>query len=266
MKRSFGDTALGQVHFVDAGPPSPTPIVLLHQTPRSIDEFRDVIPLLARTRRVLAIDTPGYGCSDPVPEQPTIAQYAAAVASVLDQAGVETACMAGHHTGGVIAAEMAAAHPHRVAKVVISGPVFVDAEVRAALGKLFVQWRVQPDGSHLLEKWRKLQGWTKDPALVQRLALDSFRAGERSEQGHLAVAAYRMEDRLPLVRCPALLIYGSRDPFADPAKCRPLREAFREVREVTLEGSVFLPEEAPGAFAAAVLEFHASSAAEAFLE
>ncbi len=256
MKRRFCDTVLGQVHYVEAGPASSTPFVLLHQTPRSIDEFRDVIPLLARTRQVLAIDTPGYGCSDPVPEQPTIAQYAAAVVSVLDQARIETACIIGHHTGGTIAVELAAGHPGRTAKVVISGPVYVDAQVRAALAEHFVQWRVQPDGSHLLDKWKKLQGWTKDPSLVQRLTLDLFRAGERSEQGHWAVAAYRMEDRLPLVRCPALLIYGSRDPFADPERSRPLREAFPGVREVILEGSVFLPEEVPEAFAAAVLEFH----------
>ena len=79
MKRHLIDTTMGQVHCVTAGSGAGVPLVLLHQTPRSIDEFAEVIPLLARSRRVIAIDTPGYGASDPVPGQPTVADYANAV-------------------------------------------------------------------------------------------------------------------------------------------------------------------------------------------
>ena len=52
-----------------------TPLILLHQTPRSVDEFAEVLPLLAKHHQTIAIDNPGYGCSDPVEGQPTVAEY-----------------------------------------------------------------------------------------------------------------------------------------------------------------------------------------------
>jgi pimeloyl-ACP methyl ester carboxylesterase len=97
--------------------------------------------------------------------------------------------------------------------------------------------------------------WLPRADLVQRFVVDLFRAGEVSEQGHFAVAEYRMEDRLPLVACPALLLYCSRDPFATPARAAALRAAFRPHREVTLDAGVFVANEAPEDFARAVLDY-----------
>jgi len=255
MKRHLVDTRLGQVHCIVAGEDPGTPLLLLHQTPRSVDEFAEVIPLLARARRVIAMDTPGYGASDPVPGQPTIADYAGTAVDVLRAFGVERGIPAGHHTGAVIAVEMAAAYPERVERVVLSGPVYTDAAGRAELVGFFKQWHVAADGSHLLEKWQKMFAWLPEPALVQRFVVDLFRAGEVSEQGHFAVAEYHMEDRLPLVRCPALLIYNAHDPFASPERAAPLRAAFRPATEVTLDAGVFVANEKPEAFARAMLDY-----------
>jgi pimeloyl-ACP methyl ester carboxylesterase len=255
MKRRFCDTGMGQVHVVTAGVGPGTPLLLLHQTPRSIDEFAEVIPLLAESRPVIAVDMPGYGCSDPVPGQPSIADYARADLEVLDALGVERAIVVGHHTGAVIAVELAAMAPARIERVVLSGPVYMDEAGRAEIAQFFKQWRVEVDGSHLLDKWTKMYSWLPRADLVQRLVVDVFRAGELSEQGHFAVAEYRMEDRLPLVRCPALLLYSSRDPFATPARAEALRRAFRPHRELTLEAGVFVANETPRAFADAVLDY-----------
>jgi pimeloyl-ACP methyl ester carboxylesterase len=246
---------MGQVHCLEAGSGPGAPLVLLHQTPRSVDEFAEVIPLLAPSRPVLAVDTPGYGSSDPVPGQPTIEGYARAVAAALDGLGVDRFIPVGHHTGAVVAVELAAAQAERVEKVVLSGPVFADEAGRAALRPLFKQWHVQADGTHLMEKWGKLTRWTADPVLLQRLVVDVFRAGETSEQGHLAVAEYRMEDRLPFVRCPALLVRGREDPFCDAGQNRRFHPYFSPCTEVDLPGGVFLLHESPEAFARAVLDF-----------
>jgi pimeloyl-ACP methyl ester carboxylesterase len=252
---------MGQVHCVVAGPDSGTPLLLLHQTPRSIDEFAEVMPLLARERRVIAMDTPGYGDSDRVPGQPTVEDYARAAVDALDQLGIAKVIPVGHHTGAVIAVEMAAAFPSRVERVVLSGPVYTDAAGREELAKFFKQWHVMADGSHLLEKWRKFCEWLPRPELVQRFVVDLFRAGEQSEQGHFAVALYHMEDRLPQVRCPALLVYNLRDPFASPARAAPLRAAFSPCREAFLDAGIFVANENPQAFAAAVLDYLRTEAA-----
>jgi pimeloyl-ACP methyl ester carboxylesterase len=255
VTRRLCATRLGQVHVVDAGAGEATPLLLLHQTPRSVDEFADALPILAATRRVIALDTPGYGCSDRVAGHPGVEDYAAAAVESLDALGIERAIVVGNHTGAVIAVEMAASAAERIERVVLSGPVYTDAAGRERLARHFRQWAPAPDGAHLLEKWRKFHEWLPRPELVQRLVVDLFRAGETSEQGHFAVAGYRMEERLSRVRCPALLLYATRDPFASPAQAEPLRRAFRPCREATIEAGVFAATEAPTAFARAVLDY-----------
>ncbi len=258
VKRAFLSTPLGQVHYLSAGPAGREPIVLLHQTPRSVDEFADVIPRLAQTHRVLAIDNPGYGCSDRPAEPPEVEDYAAVVVALLDHLRLDAAHLVGHHTGAVVAIEVAAARPERVRKLVLSGPVYLDAEARAELGQFFAQWRVRSDGSHLREKWQRFASWTDDPAVVQRALVDLLRAGERSEDGHFAIARYRMEDRLPQVRAESLLIFGERDPFGYSDKSRVLEDTLPQSRTAFLDGGVFLPSEEPEAFSSLASEFLAS--------
>jgi pimeloyl-ACP methyl ester carboxylesterase len=255
MRRFLCDTQLGQVHGVTAGSSATTPLLLLHQTPRSVDEFAEVLPILARERRVIALDTPGYGCSDRVTGRPTVADYARAVVDVLDSLKIDRVIVVGHHTGAVIAVELAAAYQARVERVVLSGPVYTDANGRAELAKFFKQWEISPDGAHLADKWRKMHEWLPRPELVQRFVVDLFRAGTESEQGHFAVADYRMEDRLPLVRCPALLLYGSRDPFATAERAGALRAAFTPSEEAVVVGGVFAANENPEGYARAVLDY-----------
>lgn len=255
MKRRFCDTALGQVHCIEAGAGAGPPLLLLHQTPRSVDEYAEVLPILAARHRVIAVDTPGYGASDPVSGQPEISDYAAALRDVLDEHDIAKAIVVGHHTGALIAVEMAAATPGRVDRLALSGPIYMDAEARARLRPLFEQWRIRDDGSHLKKKWDALHGWLPRPDLLQRFVVDLFRAGETSEQGHLAAANYHMEDRLPLVSCPGLLIFGKRDVFASVEAAAPFRHALRPCREAILDAGVFPANEAPADFARVLLDY-----------
>ncbi|MDI1487658.1 MAG: hypothetical protein OHK93_006929 [Ramalina farinacea] len=50
-----------EIFYRSAGPPSAPAILLLHGFPSSSHQFRNLIPLLARTHRVIAPDLPGYG-------------------------------------------------------------------------------------------------------------------------------------------------------------------------------------------------------------
>jgi pimeloyl-ACP methyl ester carboxylesterase len=63
VTRHFVDVPQGTIHCAAAG--EGDPVLLLHQTPRSWDEYRDVLPLLGRTRRAIAMDTIGFGDSVP---------------------------------------------------------------------------------------------------------------------------------------------------------------------------------------------------------
>lgn len=256
MGRRIISTSLGQVHVVLAGPDDAPPVVLLHQTPRSTDEYSEVIPLLADTLRVIAIDTPGYGASDHPATPPSMEDYAAVVADVLRALSSGPAYICGHHTGAIIAVEFGAAYPELTRKVIASGLIWVDDEVRADLGPRFKQWTVQADGSHLAAHWERLSYWTSpDTALTQRLLLDVYRAGETSEFGHWACLDYDMEARLPLVGHPVLILTGKDDPFVTPQAIAKLTAALPDTEVSYIDGSVFLPNENPGGFAAAILSF-----------
>ncbi len=115
LRRAYADVAHGQMHYVECGAAAAaralhgagadanaTPIVLLHQTPRSWREYAQVLPLLGAHRRAIAVDTAGFGASDPV-AAPGIEAWADAALQLLEAIGVARAHVVGHHTGGVIA-------------------------------------------------------------------------------------------------------------------------------------------------------------------
>ncbi|MFG1946767.1 alpha/beta fold hydrolase [Nonomuraea sp. NPDC048826] len=217
-------TPLGQIHYAECG--TGEPVLLLHQTPRSWDEYREVLPLLGAGHRAIAMDTLGFGASAPPPEH-TIEAYADGVLALMDALGLDTAAVAGHHTGGVIGVEVAARAPGRVTRLVLSSTPLMDAEARRRrLGRPVVDHVTErEDGSHLMELWVGRAGFypPSRPDLLARFVRDALAAWPDLEGGHRAVAAYRMEDRLGLIRCPVLCVGAAEDPFAFP-ELRPLTE------------------------------------------
>ena len=110
VRRSFVPVAAGTIHVAQSG--AGAPIVLLHQTPRSWDEYRDVVPILGERFHAIAMDTIGFGdSSKPDWEEDTIEMWADAAIGVLDALGLERATFVGHHTGAVTAMEIAASLP-----------------------------------------------------------------------------------------------------------------------------------------------------------
>ena len=114
------------VAYVDAG--AGDPVVLLHGIPTWSFLWREVIPLLAAGRRVIAPDFLGHGFSDRRDrfDRSLVAQTAMVLA-LLDRLGIERADVAGHDTGGGVALILAIAHPERVRRVVLSNIVCFDS-------------------------------------------------------------------------------------------------------------------------------------------
>lgn len=250
----YADTAAGRIHYAECG--TGPLVLLLHQTPRSWDEYAAVLPLLGTTHRAVAMDTLGFGASDP-PAADTVDAYAAGVPALLDSLGAERAVLVGHHTGAVIALETAARSPDRVAGLVLSSTPWMDAEARARrrTRKPIDEVAPRPDGSHLTALWQRRSPYypAGRPDILARFVRDALRlAPERLEAGHRAVGSYRMEDRIGLVACPVLCLGNAADPFAGP-DLEPVAAALPQARTVVLrEGTVAAPEQLPEEFAAAV--------------
>ncbi len=255
--RAFVETASGQIHCRTAG--EGRPVLLLHQTPRSSDEYRDVIPFLAAEFRVIAMDTMGYGDSCRPRGTCSIEDYARGALSLLDGLGIARASLVGHHTGAVIAIELAASHPERVERLVLSASPYVDAmdRERRKSRPPIDEVDPKPDGTHLTELWQRRQGfYPKDrPDLLTRYLIDAMKAGERAEEGHRAVSAYGMEDRVGRIRCPTLIVCGTDDPFSYP-RMEPLASHIPGSRAVAIPGgTVAMVDQMPAEFTRAILGF-----------
>ncbi|MGZ5186495.1 MAG: alpha/beta fold hydrolase [Caldimonas sp.] len=261
VHRAYADVAHGQMHYAECAAPeggdAATPFVLLHQTPRSWREYAAVLPLLGARRRAIAVDTAGFGESDPV-AAPGIEAWADAALQLLDAIGVARAHLVGHHTGGVVAVEMATRAAERVASLTLSStPYTSEAFRRARAGRPAID-AVAPsdDGSHLAALWQKRQPFYPRgrPELLQAFVADALKVSGDVEAGHRAVASYRMEDRIAALRAPVLIVHGSDDPFAAPHLAE-WRHLLPTARVATIEGGVPLPDQCPREFAAALIAF-----------
>ena len=131
-------TGTGGLNYVRTG--SGEPLVLIHGTGSWLGTWEPVLGLLAAERDVIAIDLPGHGDSPllgtGVP--PTPVGYAAAVARLLDDLGLEDAHAAGNSAGGWTALELAKLG--RARSVVALGPAGLWGERNPAFARLSLRF------------------------------------------------------------------------------------------------------------------------------
>jgi pimeloyl-ACP methyl ester carboxylesterase len=262
IHRAFADLSHGQIHYATCGDTNAPPVLLLHQTPRSWAEYREVLALVGQRFWAIAMDTPGFGDSAPLPGPASIEGWAAVAVELLDALSIARAHVIGHHTGGVIALEIAAAFPSRVASLVLSSTPFTGEAFRRARRERPPIDAVEPrdDGSHLAALWQRRQSFYPPgrPELLEAFVRDALKVSGDVEDGHRAVASYRMEDRIGCVTQPTLLVCASDDPFASP-HVPELQAHLPQARLADIDGGMVpLPDQLPQAFASAVLAFLAA--------
>jgi pimeloyl-ACP methyl ester carboxylesterase len=223
------DTSQGQLHYAIEG--EGPALVLLHPTGRSLEFYRPIFPLLSSSRQVIAIDTPGFGNSDPPPRPLSVEQYADRTVSLADHLGLDTFDLFGSNTGAAITIEIAATRPERIRNIgLMAVPYFVDAEMRGrALESVAVGRTISPDGTELPRIWESsvISKWKwaahRFPqesqiddavALARSFLADHLRAGRSLEDGARAAFSYDASPKIAKLRCPTLVIgfEGESDP------------------------------------------------------
>lgn len=260
LRRGYAATTLGQLHYCESG--TGLPLLLLHQTPRSMDEFADVIPLLAPDFRVIAMDMVGFGLSPSVAGEHSIELMAYGGFALMDALGISKTAVLGHHTGGAVAIEMAAQEPDRITHLCLSSAPWTDARFRQdhAGGPGVDDAEVAADGSHLTKLWSLRAPFypAGRPDILTRFIRDAIAPGVDPVEGHRACARYVMENRIGIITAPTLLLGASSDPFALPEipKLRNGLVNAASVEEVIIsDGHIPLMEEHPQAVAEAVRVF-----------
>jgi len=255
MERGYADTPMGQIHYREMG--SGDPLILLHQTASSSDMYTEVMPLLAKDFRVIAMDTLGFGDSDQIDDAPGIEGYAKSIAQFLDALGIQKANILGHHTGAAFASEFASMYPDRVNKLVLSGQPDYDPEVRPQKIAGIQPAEIDPDGSHLEKAWARsapgMKRWAT-PEQIHRAVVDNLKAGPKYYFAYLAVFNQDVRTRIPKITAPTLLLSGENDTFVErQAQIQPLFKSaeahvFKDTGAITMQ-------EKPEEFAKVVTDF-----------
>ncbi|MES3041211.1 MAG: alpha/beta hydrolase [Pseudomonadota bacterium] len=154
-----------KLHYVIAG--EGPGILLVHGASSNLREFSSsILPVLAKSHRVIAFDRPGYGFSErPSEEKEWLnpAQVASLLLDASDALGVHKPLIVGHSWAGSVVMSAMVYMPERIAGgVLISGVVghwtgplnwtYTLAEQRPWLSKLFAWTLVQPLGKHYLQE------------------------------------------------------------------------------------------------------------------
>lgn len=260
MNRGYAEGPYGLIHYRQLG--EGFPLIMLHQAPMSSRQFENVYGLLAdKGLRVIGIDTPGFGMSDPTDFVPTIEDWAKAIPPVMDHLGIEIADVLGHHTGCLLATEFAIQYPGKVRNLVMAGPHPIDEDERKksleGVEKREVNFVYEHDGSHLMNSFGvryRMYGEGADPKTITRYAVEKFMGTGPFWYGHHAAFQYDQGAKIPRIKHRTLIITNTGDVIYESAqKTRKMRPDFEYVE---LEGGgVDIVDQQPVAWVNAVVEF-----------
>jgi pimeloyl-ACP methyl ester carboxylesterase len=251
MKKAYADTREGQIHYRVEG--DGEPIILLHMAEASSDEYTRVISFLSKKYCAIAMDFLGHGESAKPPYPYQIVDHARTVVNFMDCLNIKKAAVVGHHIGAKIAAELAVIAPERVNNMVLSSlgywgktvnnpPDFTDSV------------EIKPDGSHLMEWWRRASTWGDVPEIVEERCIEYIKVGPRGVEMHRAGRAYDPGPRLPLINCPTLVLSATHDPFYSVAE-EIKRLVPRSKLTIIENGPPWIDRVMPKEFAEAILDF-----------
>lgn len=234
VSRSYAWVEGGQIHYRVAGNTDRMPLVLLHQTPSTSAMYLPLMAELASDFYLLAPDTPGFGNSDRLPGECTIAGFSRQLLAFLQALKIERCLLFGHHTGAAIAVQMASDEPQRFAALALSGPTLLSERQRQTLPDTASPYARDDSGTHLQEMWQRIRAKdTNAPAaLIERETLSAIECGDYYQASYRAVCAQDYQAQLQKLSCPVLAFAGDNDSLA--AAVTPTLELLRDGHTVNL--------------------------------
>jgi pimeloyl-ACP methyl ester carboxylesterase len=185
--------------------PGDLPVLVLHGWGAHLKAVEPILLALEGETRVVALDLPGFGDSDPPPEAWDSDDYMRFVLRFLDELGIERCHLLGHSFGGRVAICLAAEHPERVGRLLLCDA----AGLRPRRG---MKYRAKVS----VAKAGKVAGRLGAEGLQHRLrsrvaSSDYLNASEAMRGTFRRVIEQDLSDRLPRIGATTLLVWGDQD-------------------------------------------------------
>ena len=230
IERHDADVRGVRLHYLTCG--DGEPLVLLHGRGDAGALFTPILPQLAKERRVITLDLPGWGLSDKPPFTGSTARdalnlWVESVAGFLEQQGLESVDLLGHSMGGFTALGMALAHPERVSRLILVDAAGLgmdmqwDARLYFALGpeKLhrrmgprFTRWVLRKSSAEYIEDLPE-EFFALAQALLTQAEVIPSGAAAFNRWINLTGVHLILTDRLKELDMPVLLLWGDSDPI-----------------------------------------------------
>lgn len=248
------------VNTIELGEDVGQPLVFVHGLSGSWPNWLEQLPVFAHEHRVLALDLPGFGRSPMPAGAISIAGYARLLDGLLAQRGIDAATVVGNSMGGFIGAELAISFPRRAERLVLVSAAGVSTHgtparrrAETALRRLDVvlagttAW-VAAHSDSITRRPRMREALMRlvvshPGKLPAALAAEQVRgAGKPGFFDALqAILDYDVRERLPLIACPTLIVWGERDQTIPLAHGLAAHEAIPRSRLQTLPAAAHFP-------------------------
>jgi len=231
IKSAYARVGGNRVHYLVGGD-GPT-LLLLHGHPSRALEWAPILPTLARTHRVIAIDFLGYGESDAPDIDYSVATQTAMVMGLLDVMDLAQTDVLGFSMGGWVALKLAAEHPERVSRLVLvdNGGLRFDAPITA-----------ESYAPKSLDEFRQLEQLQSDERMPDFVARDLM--GVLQEKAWVfrrvgkSALSFRdaLDGKLRRVRMPVLILWGKEDRLIPYEVALRLQRQLPQAKLIGLEG------------------------------
>lgn len=248
------------------------PLLLLHGALFDHQLWAPMLPFLVGHFRVIALDLPGYGRSEPLRRKDTPDTLIRLVASLISSLKIVPCFVVGLGSGGALALGLAVRHPERVRGVAVMGALGIERWPQTFQARMARRLRSVPGALRLVLRFTATwqARWYVRSALgdtsPQEQHIAQIRATLGSAQSRISlVRALRQRDEWRFVmrqiggiQAPTLLLWGERDALYDLSAAERLRHAIPRAQLVTLAGAGhLLPIERPEESAHLIRRFFA---------
>lgn len=250
----FADLDGLRIHYLDKG--EGTPVVLIHGYTSSTYTWKDQFDELSKKYRVIAVDLKGFGFSDKPDGDYSRRAQGEVVASLLDRLQIPRAWLVGNSMGGETALNVAVAHPDKVLGLVLIDSAGIKVQGRTSLAPWYLQ---MPVLGRLLTALALTSDQLVRAGLEKSFFDDSKVTDERvnayyqplkTQGGQLSATRARaqfelfpIEDRIPGIKVPTLIIWGAEDTLIPLEAGRKLNELISGSKLVIFEKCGHVPQE-----------------------